>query len=221
MNKNNPKTKLPLLNQTNFFKLYQLILGNHSNLPTRDEKGKFVNLSELLKEKLDLAHSIIITHINDSLLCCLAVDGGEDNPIKLDDNVNEFILSFYECVLELRISDVAVDKENLAYDILAKFSDLLAKIIKQVIMIKLSRMKVIVTGNRLSRNSQGTVDEVKKQIELELLGSSKGRIQPVVLMNLHMKFRNKERTKEIQDLSQSLDMTNDDSRENRREPTRQ
>ncbi|CAH7690600.1 hypothetical protein PPACK8108_LOCUS26000 [Phakopsora pachyrhizi] len=75
--------------------------------------------------------------------------------------------------------------------------------------------------NRLSRNSQGTVDEVKKQIELGLLGSSKGRIQLVVLMNLHLKFRNKERTKEIQDLSQSLDMTNDDSRENRREPTRQ
>ncbi|CAH7674570.1 hypothetical protein PPACK8108_LOCUS9469 [Phakopsora pachyrhizi] len=73
----------------------------------------------------------------------------------------------------------------------------------------------------LSRDSQGTVDEVKKQIELELLGSSKGRIQLVVLMNLHLKFRNKERTKEIQDLSQSLDMTNDDSRENRREPTRQ
>ncbi|KAI8445533.1 hypothetical protein BY996DRAFT_6453159 [Phakopsora pachyrhizi] len=67
----------------------------------------------------------------------------------------------------------------------------------------------------------GTVDEVKKQIELGLLGSSKGRIQLVVLMNLHLKFRNKERTKEIQDLSQSLDMTNDDSRENRREPTRQ
>ncbi|KAI8445238.1 hypothetical protein BY996DRAFT_6477249 [Phakopsora pachyrhizi] len=43
----------------------------------------------------------------------------------------------------------------------------------------------------------------------------------VELMNLHLKFRNKERTKEIQDLSQSLDMTNDDSRENRREPTRQ
>ncbi|CAH7690144.1 hypothetical protein BY996DRAFT_6557930 [Phakopsora pachyrhizi] len=57
------------------------------------------------------------------------------------------------------------------------------------------------------------VDEVKKQIELGLLGSSKGRIQLVVLMNLHLKFRNKERTKEIQDLSQSLDMTNDDSRE--------
>ncbi|KAI8455805.1 hypothetical protein BY996DRAFT_6616800 [Phakopsora pachyrhizi] len=74
---------------------------------------------------------------------------------------------------------------------------------------------------RLSRNSQGTVDEVKKQIELGLLGSSKGRIQLVVSMNLHLKFRNKERTKEIQDLSQSLDMTNDDSRENRREPTRQ
>ncbi|CAH7683384.1 hypothetical protein PPACK8108_LOCUS16858 [Phakopsora pachyrhizi] len=73
----------------------------------------------------------------------------------------------------------------------------------------------------LSRNSQGTVDEVKKQIELGLLGSSKGRIQLVVLMNLHLKFRNKERTKEIQNLSQSLDMTNDDSRENRREPTRQ
>ncbi|CAH7684744.1 hypothetical protein BY996DRAFT_6582881 [Phakopsora pachyrhizi] len=68
---------------------------------------------------------------------------------------------------------------------------------------------------------EGTVDEVKKQIELGLLGSSKGRIQLVVLMNLHLKFRNKERTKEIQDLSQSLDMTNDDSRENRREPTRQ
>ncbi|KAI8452728.1 hypothetical protein BY996DRAFT_6465279 [Phakopsora pachyrhizi] len=65
----------------------------------------------------------------------------------------------------------------------------------------------------LSRNSQGTVDEVKKQIELGLLGSSKGRIQLVVLMNLHLKFRNTERTKEIQDLSQSLDMTNDDSRE--------
>ncbi|CAH7673858.1 hypothetical protein BY996DRAFT_6470644 [Phakopsora pachyrhizi] len=62
---------------------------------------------------------------------------------------------------------------------------------------------------------------LKKQIELGLLGSSKGRIQLVVLMNLHLKFRNKERTKEIQDLSQSLDMTNDDSRENRREPTRQ
>ncbi|CAH7676374.1 hypothetical protein PPACK8108_LOCUS11490 [Phakopsora pachyrhizi] len=66
---------------------------------------------------------------------------------------------------------------------------------------------------KLSRNSQGTVDEVKKQIELGLLGSSKGRIQLVVLMNLHLKFRNTERTKEIQDLSQSLDMTNDDSRE--------
>ncbi|KAI8454291.1 hypothetical protein BY996DRAFT_6546665 [Phakopsora pachyrhizi] len=78
-----------------------------------------------------------------------------------------------------------------------------------------------VVVNKLSRNSQGTVDEVKKQIELGLLGSSKGRIQLVVLMNLHLKFRNKERTKEIQDLSQSLDMTNDDSRENRREPTRQ
>ncbi|KAI8454276.1 hypothetical protein BY996DRAFT_6522173 [Phakopsora pachyrhizi] len=65
----------------------------------------------------------------------------------------------------------------------------------------------------LSRDSQGTVNEVKKQIELGLLGSSKGRIQLVVLMNLHLKFRNKERTKEIQDLSQSLDMTNDDSRE--------
>ncbi|CAH7681190.1 hypothetical protein PPACK8108_LOCUS13759, partial [Phakopsora pachyrhizi] len=73
----------------------------------------------------------------------------------------------------------------------------------------------------LSRNSQGTVDEVKKQIELGLLGSSKGRIQLVVLMNLHLKFRNKERTKEIQDLSQSLDMTNDDSREKQEEPTRQ
>ncbi|CAH7669272.1 hypothetical protein PPACK8108_LOCUS3860 [Phakopsora pachyrhizi] len=73
----------------------------------------------------------------------------------------------------------------------------------------------------LSRNSQGTVDEVKKQIELGLLGSSKGRIQLVVLMNLYLKFRNKERTKAIQDLSQSLDMTNDDSRENRRKPTRQ
>ncbi|KAI8443341.1 hypothetical protein BY996DRAFT_6624309 [Phakopsora pachyrhizi] len=59
----------------------------------------------------------------------------------------------------------------------------------------------------------GTVDEVKNQIELLLLGSSKGRIQLVVLRNLHLKFRNKERTKEIQDLSQSLDMTNDDSRE--------
>ncbi|CAH7686113.1 hypothetical protein PPACK8108_LOCUS20720 [Phakopsora pachyrhizi] len=46
----------------------------------------------------------------------------------------------------------------------------------------------------------GTVDEVKKQIELGLLGPSKGRIQLVVLMNLHLKFRNKERTKEIQDL---------------------
>ncbi|CAH7684006.1 hypothetical protein PPACK8108_LOCUS17906 [Phakopsora pachyrhizi] len=67
--------------------------------------------------------------------------------------------------------------------------------------------------NQLSRDSQGTVDEVKKQIELGLLGSSKGRIQLVVLMNLHLKFRNKERTKEIQDLSQSLDMTNDDSRD--------
>ncbi|KAI8452478.1 hypothetical protein BY996DRAFT_8514898 [Phakopsora pachyrhizi] len=65
----------------------------------------------------------------------------------------------------------------------------------------------------LSRDSQGTVDEGKKQIELGLLGSSKGRIQLVVLMNLHLKFRNKERTKEIQDLSQSLDMSNDDSRE--------
>ncbi|CAH7683515.1 hypothetical protein PPACK8108_LOCUS17088 [Phakopsora pachyrhizi] len=54
--------------------------------------------------------------------------------------------------------------------------------------------------DELSRNSQGTVDEVKKQIELGLLGSSKGRIQLVVLMNLHLKFRNKERTKEIQDL---------------------
>ncbi|CAH7673840.1 hypothetical protein PPACK8108_LOCUS17251 [Phakopsora pachyrhizi] len=64
-------------------------------------------------------------------------------------------------------------------------------------------------------------NSLKKQIELGLLGSSKGRIQLVVLMNLHLKFRNKERTKEIQDLSQSLDMTNDDSRENRREPTRQ
>ncbi|CAH7683958.1 hypothetical protein BY996DRAFT_6551122 [Phakopsora pachyrhizi] len=73
----------------------------------------------------------------------------------------------------------------------------------------------------LSRDSQGTVDEVKKQLELGLPGSSKGRIQLVLLMNLHLKFRNKERTKEIQDLSQSLDMTNDDSRENRREPTRQ
>ncbi|KAI8443732.1 hypothetical protein BY996DRAFT_6514559 [Phakopsora pachyrhizi] len=50
-------------------KLYQLILGNHSNLPTRDDKGKFVNLSNLLKEKLDIAHSIIITNIDDSLLC--------------------------------------------------------------------------------------------------------------------------------------------------------
>ncbi|KAI8449665.1 hypothetical protein BY996DRAFT_6578566 [Phakopsora pachyrhizi] len=62
---------------------------------------------------------------------------------------------------------------------------------------------------------------MKKQKELGLLGSIKGRIQLVVLMNLHLKFRNKERTKEIQDLSQSLYMTNDDSRENRREPTRQ
>ncbi|CAH7683762.1 hypothetical protein PPACK8108_LOCUS17458 [Phakopsora pachyrhizi] len=52
----------------------------------------------------------------------------------------------------------------------------------------------------LSRDSQGTVDEAKKQIKLGLLGSSKGRIQLVVLMNLHLKFRNKERTKEIQDL---------------------
>ncbi|KAI8445582.1 hypothetical protein BY996DRAFT_6517622 [Phakopsora pachyrhizi] len=65
----------------------------------------------------------------------------------------------------------------------------------------------------LSRDSQGTVDKVKKQIELGLHGSSKGGIQLVVLLNLHLKFRNKERTKEIQDLSQSLAMTNDDSRE--------
>ncbi|KAI8459831.1 hypothetical protein BY996DRAFT_6558308 [Phakopsora pachyrhizi] len=64
MNKNKLKTRLPLLHQHNFF----LILGNHSDLPTRDEKGKFVNLSDILKEKLDLAHSIIITHIDDSLL---------------------------------------------------------------------------------------------------------------------------------------------------------
>ncbi|KAI8444557.1 hypothetical protein BY996DRAFT_6492216 [Phakopsora pachyrhizi] len=62
---------------------------------------------------------------------------------------------------------------------------------------------------------------VKKQIELGLLGSSKGRIQLAVSMNLHLKFRNKEKIKEIQDLSQSLDMTNDDSRESRREPTTQ
>ncbi|CAH7683587.1 hypothetical protein PPACK8108_LOCUS17222 [Phakopsora pachyrhizi] len=62
---------------------------------------------------------------------------------------------------------------------------------------------------------------VKKQIELGLLGSSKGRIQLAVSMNLLLKFRNKEKIKEIQDLSQSLDMTNDDSRENRREPTTQ
>ncbi|KAI8446759.1 hypothetical protein BY996DRAFT_6442326 [Phakopsora pachyrhizi] len=67
----------------------------------------------------------------------------------------------------------------------------------------------------------GIISTLKKQLELGLLGSSKGRIQLVLLMNLHLKFRNKERTKEIQDLSQSLDMTNDDSRENRREPTRQ
>ncbi|KAI8445372.1 hypothetical protein BY996DRAFT_6536479 [Phakopsora pachyrhizi] len=40
-----------------------------------------------------------------------------------------------------------------------------------------------------------------------------GRIQLVVLKNLHLKFRNKERTKKIQDLSQSLDMTNDNIRE--------
>ncbi|KAI8447387.1 hypothetical protein BY996DRAFT_6439498 [Phakopsora pachyrhizi] len=78
-------------------------------------------------------------------------------------------------------------------------------------------MKVILFDR--SRESQRI--DLKKQIELGLLGSSKGRIQLAVLMNLHLKFRNKERTKEIQDLSQSLDMTNDDSRENRREPTRQ
>ncbi|CAH7673125.1 hypothetical protein PPACK8108_LOCUS7990 [Phakopsora pachyrhizi] len=153
--------RLPLLTQTNFFvwsikisgvlrakRLYQLILGNHSDLPTRDDKGKFVNLSDLLKKKLDLAHSIITTHINDSLLCRLAVDGGKEDPIQLwsnivrfgssnkqanvfrvwmkikllqlkDNNINSFILSFYKCVSELRMLDVAVDKENLAYDILA------------------------------------------------------------------------------------------------------
>ncbi|KAI8450723.1 hypothetical protein BY996DRAFT_8396249 [Phakopsora pachyrhizi] len=77
------------------------------------------------------------------------------------------------------------------------------------------------TGQVQPKKSAGEFSVVKKQIELGLLGSSKGSIQLVVLMNLHLKFRNKERTKEIQDLSQSLDMTNDDSRENRREPTRQ
>ncbi|KAI8444127.1 hypothetical protein BY996DRAFT_6580659 [Phakopsora pachyrhizi] len=148
MNKNELKTRLPLLNQHNFF----LILGNHSDLPTREKKGKFVNLSDILKEKPDLAHSIIITHIDDSLLCRLAVDGGQDNPIKLwsniikfgssnkqsnvfrawmkikslqlrDDNISEFILSFYNCVSELRILEVAIDEENLAYDILAEIPE--------------------------------------------------------------------------------------------------
>ncbi|CAH7682128.1 hypothetical protein PPACK8108_LOCUS14850 [Phakopsora pachyrhizi] len=170
MNKNNLKTRLPLLNQHNFFvwlikiasflqakKLYQLILGNHLDLPTRDNKGKFINLNNFLKEKLDITHSIIITNIDNSLLCQLAVDGGEDNPIKLlanivrfgslnkqanvfrawmkiellqlrDNNIEKFILSFYKCVSELRMLDVAVDKENLAYNILAKSPDSLGSV---------------------------------------------------------------------------------------------
>ncbi|KAI8443866.1 hypothetical protein BY996DRAFT_8402084 [Phakopsora pachyrhizi] len=55
-----------------------------------------------------------------------------------------------------------------------------------------------VTGNRLSRDSQGTVDEE--------------RIQLVVLRNLHLKFRNKERTKGIQDLSQRNPLDNEEER---------
>ncbi|KAI8454363.1 hypothetical protein BY996DRAFT_6450469 [Phakopsora pachyrhizi] len=152
------------INTTSLFakKLYQLILGNHSDLPTRDKKGKFVNLSDILKEKLDLAHSIIITHIDDSLLCQLAVDGGQDDPIKLwsniikfgssnkqsnvfrawmkikslqlrDDNISEFILSFYNCVSELRILKVAIDEENLAYDFLAKIPESLGSVRDSII----------------------------------------------------------------------------------------
>ncbi|CAH7675215.1 hypothetical protein PPACK8108_LOCUS10192 [Phakopsora pachyrhizi] len=86
-----------------------------------DEKGKFINLSDLLKEKLDLAHSIIITHIDDSLLCRLAVDAWMKlKSLQLrDDNINKFILAFYEC--------------NLAYDILAKFPDSLGMVRDSII----------------------------------------------------------------------------------------
>ncbi|KAI8462070.1 hypothetical protein BY996DRAFT_6563537 [Phakopsora pachyrhizi] len=158
MNKNKLKTRLPLLNQHKFF----LILGNHSDLPTRDKKAKFVNLSDILKEELDLVHSIIITHIDDSLLCQLAVDGGQDDPIKLwsniiklsssnkqsnvfrawmkikslqlrDDNISQFILIFYNCVSELRILEVFIDEENLAYDILAKIPESLGLVRDSII----------------------------------------------------------------------------------------
>ncbi|KAI8452377.1 hypothetical protein BY996DRAFT_6448301 [Phakopsora pachyrhizi] len=177
MNKNKLKTRLPVLNQHNFF----LILGNHSDLPTRDEKGKFVNLSDILKEKLDLAHSIIITHIDDPLLCQLAVVGGHDNPIKLwsniikfhssnkqsnvfrawmkikslqlrDDNISKFILSFYNCVSELRILKVAIDEENLAYDILAKIPKSLG-LVPDSIITSGSTSSSLVSFNNLNQRS--------------------------------------------------------------------
>ncbi|KAI8444380.1 hypothetical protein BY996DRAFT_6425980 [Phakopsora pachyrhizi] len=40
-----------------------------------------------------------------------------------DDNISKFILSFYNCVSELRILEEAIDEENLAYDILAKIPE--------------------------------------------------------------------------------------------------
>ncbi|KAI8449616.1 hypothetical protein BY996DRAFT_6580688 [Phakopsora pachyrhizi] len=101
--KNKHKVRLPLLTQTNFFvwsikissvlrakKIYQLILRNNSNVQPRDNKGKFVNLSELLKEKWGLDFSIITTHINNSLLCHLAVDGGKEDPVRLWTNKVRF-----------------------------------------------------------------------------------------------------------------------------------
>ncbi|CAH7688272.1 hypothetical protein PPACK8108_LOCUS23211 [Phakopsora pachyrhizi] len=109
----------------NDLKLFQKLMPSSTSFElrssTRDEKGKFINLSNLLKEKLDLAHSIIITHIDDSLLCRLAVDAWMK--LKLlqlrDDNINKFILAFYEC--------------NLAYDILAKFPDSLGTVRDSII----------------------------------------------------------------------------------------
>ncbi|CAH7682356.1 hypothetical protein PPACK8108_LOCUS15225 [Phakopsora pachyrhizi] len=91
-----------------------------------------------------------------------------------DDNISKVILSFYNCVSELRILEVAIDEENLAYDILAKIPESLRLVCDSVITSgSTSSSPILLEASPKNRHDKTITEEGKDCLRKKIYSPKK------------------------------------------------